>query len=231
MRKYLWVLMGLALLMPFTASAQGDKWAEIAGRYTVEGAYATGDNAYTGEMTLSGAGSVYTADFTVGEYHEVVPLLRIGEVGVLGYRNEACAPSVYSRLPDGRLYGLWIDRLFHNTVGIEILHPLNQTEAFAGRYRMEGVFGDMGYYEQEVTIRVDQDGVYTLSVDDGAGNQVDFGRGFVIGDVLGSVQTLSYDEVPLADCGVWVAAFSGDGTYRAQFLEDGLGIETGRRAE
>lgn len=229
MRRYLWVLMGLALLFPFTASAQNDKWVEIAGRYRLQGAYENGENAYTGEMTINGRGSVYMADFTVGEYHEEVPLLRVGDVGVLGYRSEVCAPSAYTRLPDGRLYGLWLDRLYHDTVGVEILHPLNQTEGFAGRYRMEGVFGDMGYYEQEVIITVDENAVFTLSVDDGTGNQVPFGRGFAVGAVLGSVQTLRYDEVPLEDCGVWVAAFTRDGSYSARFIEDALGLETGQR--
>lgn len=231
MRRVLWMLMGVALLFPFSVSAQGDKWVEIAGHYSLQGAYDNGENAYTGEITISGMGSVYEADFTVDDYHEVVPLLRVGEVGVLGYRSEVCAPSAYTRLPDGRLYGLWLDRYYHNTIGVEILHPLNQTQGFAGRYRMEGVFGDMGYYEQEVIISVDENAIFTLAVDDGAGQRVAFGRGFAIGNILGSVQTLSYDDVPLEDCGVWVAIFNPDGTYSARFIEDGHGTETGRRID
>lgn len=230
MRTVFYVVLIAMLVLPFTALAQDDGWVDIVGDYTFEGAFADDSESYSGDMTIEGDGSVYWTTFTSGDDTQTAPALRLGNVVVQGYRNEECSPTVYTRLDDGRLLGMWVDRFFYDTLGVEVLTPLNVTEGFAGGYMMEGIFGDAATYSQTVRISVDVDGVYELMVSNDDGDTV-VGRGFAVGNILGIVQTLSYEDVSIDDCGVWVAEFYNNGTYSGKFYENGIGYENGSRID
>lgn len=231
MQKLRWFLLIGLLALPLSAFAQDDTYIDITGEYSFEGSYAGDTDSYSGTMTIEGEGSVYWATFTSGDSTQTVPMVRLGDVAVQGYNDVACSPTIYSQLEGGDVLGMWVDGFYYDSLGLELLTPTVETNGYAGSYAVQGVYGTGATYGGEVELTQDDDGLFTFTIPSADGGDVVAGYGFQMGDVLGLVQSLDVDEVPMDGCGVWVGEFYADGTYTASVYDGGLATESGSRVD
>lgn len=235
--KYGWFLVFALLLTPALALAQDDGVIALTGDYAYEGG--SGDNTYSGTVTLSGTGPIYWLSYSddlgeSGDDSGEAAALAQGSVVISAF-GEACAPATLLRQDDGTLFGTWIDASHEvsTSLGMEYGAPQSATNDFTGVYDIVGTDAAGAQYRATLTITENDGGwydlVYSYSSDENAPGETseEVGMGLATGNVLGYAYTDGSDL-----CEPYLLDLTG-GAFQGYYLNGngGIAIETGSRLE